>query len=184
MRLFFSSEKNTIIHGVFLIPDIDKTLFFCSTDTIAILPPRGHVATKKRGRSRGTRRRVASPDAAALTYKIISISLYVADIERAARIVAVLKSRGHSKANRSSVIRWAIARLNGVTPALRVSLVGQKYKIVSISEYHEVIAEMDRMVAELEQADPTASRSALIRTALELAEEALETETLGRHAFA
>lgn len=41
-------------------------------------------------------------------YKVVSISLYNEDIERIDSIVAELRKRGHTKANRSSVIRFAI----------------------------------------------------------------------------
>jgi hypothetical protein len=41
-------------------------------------------------------------------YKIVCISLYTADIERLEALVADLKSRGHTKANKSAVIRFAL----------------------------------------------------------------------------
>ncbi len=41
-------------------------------------------------------------------YKIVCISLYVEDIERLEALVAELKRRGHTKANKSAVIRYAL----------------------------------------------------------------------------
>jgi hypothetical protein len=41
-------------------------------------------------------------------YKVVSISLYNEDIERIDALVASLRERGFTKANRSSVIRFAI----------------------------------------------------------------------------
>lgn len=41
-------------------------------------------------------------------YKIVSISLYNEDLERIDRLVQALKDAGHTKANRSSLIRYAI----------------------------------------------------------------------------
>jgi hypothetical protein len=53
-------------------------------------------------------------------YKIISISMYVEDIERLENMVRELKSRGHYKANKSQLIRHALAQLdlNRVPPEL------------------------------------------------------------------
>ena len=45
-------------------------------------------------------------------YKIVCISLYNEDIERLERLVAELKRRGHSKANKSQVIRAALDQLD------------------------------------------------------------------------
>ncbi|MEZ0310186.1 MAG: ribbon-helix-helix domain-containing protein [Myxococcota bacterium] len=45
-------------------------------------------------------------------YKIVSISLYNEDIERLDRMVAELKKRGHYKANKSQLIRYALAQLD------------------------------------------------------------------------
>jgi len=41
-------------------------------------------------------------------YKIISISLYQEDIVRLEAMVAELKKRGHTKANKSQLIRFAL----------------------------------------------------------------------------
>lgn len=41
-------------------------------------------------------------------YKIVCISLYTEDIERLEAMVAELKRRGHTKANKSAVIRYAL----------------------------------------------------------------------------
>jgi hypothetical protein len=45
-------------------------------------------------------------------YKVVSISLYIEDIERLEGIVAELKKRGHTKSNKSQVIRQALAQLD------------------------------------------------------------------------
>jgi hypothetical protein len=45
-------------------------------------------------------------------YKIVSISLYNEDIERLDTMVAELKKRGHYKANKSQLIRYALAQLD------------------------------------------------------------------------
>ena|SRR6266508_3984450 len=41
-------------------------------------------------------------------YKIVCISLYTEDIARLEAMVAELKKRGHTKANKSAVIRYAL----------------------------------------------------------------------------
>ena len=41
-------------------------------------------------------------------YKIVRISLYTEDIARLEALVAELKQRGHTKANKSAVIRYAL----------------------------------------------------------------------------
>ena len=41
-------------------------------------------------------------------YKIVCISLYTEDIARLEELVAELKRRGHTKANKSAVIRFAL----------------------------------------------------------------------------
>lgn len=45
-------------------------------------------------------------------YKIVSISLYTEDIERLEAMVAELKRRGHTKANKSSLIRFALDQVD------------------------------------------------------------------------
>ena len=45
-------------------------------------------------------------------YKIVSISLYMEDIERLNSMVDELKSRGHFKANKSMLIRHALEQLD------------------------------------------------------------------------
>ncbi|SVC63209.1 uncharacterized protein METZ01_LOCUS316063 [marine metagenome] len=45
-------------------------------------------------------------------YKIVSISLYNEDIERLEKMVRELKKRGHYKANKSQLIRQALAKLD------------------------------------------------------------------------
>ena len=41
-------------------------------------------------------------------YKIVCISLYTEDIERLDALVAELKKLGHTKANKSAIIRYAL----------------------------------------------------------------------------
>ncbi len=45
-------------------------------------------------------------------YKVLAISLYTRDIELADQLVAQMKARGFTKANRSMVIRLALAQLD------------------------------------------------------------------------
>ena len=45
-------------------------------------------------------------------YEVLCVSLYTADIERAAALVAAMKARGFTKASRSMVIRLALAHLD------------------------------------------------------------------------
>lgn len=45
-------------------------------------------------------------------YKIVCISLYTEDIERLDSLVAQLKRRGHTKANKSQVIREALLQID------------------------------------------------------------------------
>jgi len=45
-------------------------------------------------------------------YKVVCISLYVEDIERLDSLVAELKRRGHTKANKSQVIRAALEQID------------------------------------------------------------------------
>ncbi len=45
-------------------------------------------------------------------YKVVCISLYNEDIENLERLVAELKRRGHTKANKSQLIRAALAQVD------------------------------------------------------------------------
>jgi hypothetical protein len=45
-------------------------------------------------------------------YKVVCISLYNEDIERLEAMVAELKRRGHTKANKSQLIRAALAQVD------------------------------------------------------------------------
>jgi len=45
-------------------------------------------------------------------YKVVCISLYNEDIENLERMVAELKRRGHTKANKSQVIRAALDQID------------------------------------------------------------------------
>jgi hypothetical protein len=58
---------------------------------------------------RGPRSSAAAPLKAKPThYKIVCISLYTEDIARLEALVGELKRRGHTKANKSAVIRYAL----------------------------------------------------------------------------
>ena len=45
-------------------------------------------------------------------YKIVCISLYNEDIERLEQLVTELKRRGHTKANKSAIIRAALDQID------------------------------------------------------------------------
>lgn len=45
-------------------------------------------------------------------YKVLCISLYTSDIEQVDAMVEELKRRGNNKANRSSLIRYALSLIN------------------------------------------------------------------------
>jgi hypothetical protein len=66
------------------------------------------------GEHRAPRRQqsVAAPASRPQHYKIVSISLYNEDIDRLEALVRELKRRGHYRANKSQLIRHAIAQLN------------------------------------------------------------------------
>lgn len=52
------------------------------------------------------------PKARPTHYKVVCISLYNEDIERLESLVGELKRRGHSKANKSQVIREALLQID------------------------------------------------------------------------
>jgi hypothetical protein len=59
------------------------------------------------------RREKSAPRAEKPThYKVICISMYTDDLERLDEMVENLKSRGLTKANRSALIRYALAHVN------------------------------------------------------------------------
>lgn len=64
------------------------------------------------GRGRAPGRPAAIDASRPQHYKIVSISLYNEDIERLDHMVRELKRRGHYKANKSELIRQALARLD------------------------------------------------------------------------
>ena len=63
---------------------------------------------QKTGRLLKDKERAAKPD----HYKIVSISLYMEDIERLNTMVDELKKRGHFKANKSMLIRHALEQID------------------------------------------------------------------------
>jgi hypothetical protein len=61
---------------------------------------------------RRRRARTAAAKPRPTHYKIICISLYTEDLDRLERLVAELKSRGHTKANKSQLIRAALDQVD------------------------------------------------------------------------
>ena len=57
-------------------------------------------------------RRAAAKKEKPTHYKIVCISLYTEDIERLEKMVAELKRRGHTKANKSGLIRAALDQVD------------------------------------------------------------------------
>lgn len=55
---------------------------------------------------------LASAKAKPTHYKVVCISLYNQDIEHLEEMVAELKRRGHTKANKSQLIRAALAQVD------------------------------------------------------------------------
>jgi len=55
---------------------------------------------------------VAQAKAKPTHYKVVCISLYNEDIENLEKMVAELKRRGHTKANKSQLIRAALAQVD------------------------------------------------------------------------
>ncbi len=53
-----------------------------------------------------------SPQKRPTHYKVVCISLYNEDVQRLEALVAELKRRGHSKANKSQVIREALLQID------------------------------------------------------------------------
>jgi hypothetical protein len=60
----------------------------------------------------GVRRRAASGQVKPTHYKVICISMYTRDIEELEAKVAELKRRGWTKANKSQLIRIALAQVD------------------------------------------------------------------------
>jgi hypothetical protein len=61
---------------------------------------------RREGRGRASAAAPAKPKPT--HYKIVCISLYTEDIEKLEALVAELKKRGHTKANKSALIRYAL----------------------------------------------------------------------------
>jgi hypothetical protein len=59
-----------------------------------------------------TTRKRAKPKVKPTHYKVVCISLYTQDIENLEATVAELKRRGHTKANKSQLIRQALRQLD------------------------------------------------------------------------
>lgn len=55
---------------------------------------------------------VAKPEAKPQHYKVICISMYTDDLKRLDQMVEALKARGLTKANRSALIRYALAEVD------------------------------------------------------------------------
>jgi hypothetical protein len=65
-----------------------------------VVEPVNDVAQAKAGKEKPTH------------YKVVCISLYNEDIENLEKMVAELKRRGHTKANKSQLIRAALAQVD------------------------------------------------------------------------
>ncbi len=59
-----------------------------------------------------TNRKRTKPKVKPTHYKVVCISLYTQDIENLEETVAELKRRGHTKANKSQLIRQALRQLD------------------------------------------------------------------------
>ena len=68
--------------------------------------------TKSERRQRPAPRNARPPAPRPTHYKICCISLYTSDIERLEEMVAELKRRGHTKANKSQLIRAALDQID------------------------------------------------------------------------
>ncbi|HMA93024.1 MAG TPA: hypothetical protein VKP30_10075 [Polyangiaceae bacterium] len=58
------------------------------------------------------RRKAASAEPKPQHYKVICISMYTGDLEALDQMVDALKARGLTKANRSALIRYALAQVD------------------------------------------------------------------------
>ena len=63
-------------------------------------PTRGRSLPKLKGRERPTH------------YRGVSVTLYSADVERLEALLRVLKERGHTRANKSMIIREALRQID------------------------------------------------------------------------
>ena len=73
----------------------------------------GRQAPREPNHSAPTRpKRARAKKAKPTHYKVICISLYTKDIEHLETTVAELKRRGHTKANKSQLIRIALSQLD------------------------------------------------------------------------
>jgi hypothetical protein len=77
---------------------------------LTVAPPQGAEATTEVVTS-ATRKRT-KPKVKPTHYKVVCISLYTQDIENLEKTVAELKRRGHTKANKSQLIRQALRQLD------------------------------------------------------------------------
>jgi hypothetical protein len=102
----------------------DEAVFselFGGPATSPMMPPSSEVripATRRAGSAGRGRDADRSVSGRAATpprpthYRIVSFSLYVEDIARLDELVRRLKSKGYSKANKSQVIRYALATVD------------------------------------------------------------------------
>ena len=74
--------------------------------------PRGPASRDSGARDMGVLAHSAQKRPKPTHYKIVCISLYTDDIERLERMVETLKSRGHTKANKSQLIRAALDQVD------------------------------------------------------------------------
>ena len=90
--------------------DLLAKAFFGGGPRARTLPPREEPVPQPPVRRAASPVRKPSPKPS--HYKIVSISLYNEDIERLEKMVRELKKRGHYKANKSQLIRQALAKLD------------------------------------------------------------------------
>lgn len=97
-------EVQDVLSGAFYVPKLET-----SEQTKGVLEESFLVSSRPDGTVRRQRRgRPERPD----HYKVICISMYVDDLESLDQMVDELKSRGLTKASRSSLIRYALSQVN------------------------------------------------------------------------
>jgi hypothetical protein len=89
-------EDEEVLARTFFNPGSHEPSVPVSRDT-----PRNGIAPRMGG---GTKKKKPKPS----HYKVVSISLYMDDIDRIDALVKELKRRGFTKMNRSALIRFAI----------------------------------------------------------------------------
>jgi hypothetical protein len=112
-----ADEVREILRDSFFAPRSD-----CASEQAHGEIPCVEGETPRRSRKRGARNGDSHRTAETRTsgngkcrpehYKVICISIYTEDLERLDAVVAELKRRGLTKANRSSVLRYAVEQID------------------------------------------------------------------------